>query len=157
MNTDMKTAAALLLAGLAFAAPMAAPGQQGERPRGIEIRSYEIALADLPRPETRADATGRKRTFDRVHIVELNGYFGEASAIPVDIYIGDYKVEEYGGSSDSIYFKVYDEALFERLEGQPFAYGFEGKKVATLNLWFTLSGQRPFKRIAWPRRPGRNG
>lgn len=157
MNTNRKTTAALLLVALALAAPMAAPGQQREKPRGIEIRSYEIALADLPRPEKRLDALGRERTFDRVHIVELEGYFGEIGAIPVDIYIGDYKVEEYGGTPDGIYFKVYDEALFDRLEGQPFAYGLEGQKVDTLTLRFTSRNQRPFKRIAWPLQPRKDG
>jgi len=153
MNMNMKTTAALLLVTLAFGAPMAAPGQRAERPRGIEIRSYEIALADLERPETRLDAKGVKRTFGQVYIVELKGDFGEPGAIPVDIYIGDHKIEEYGGTRDGIYFKVYDEALFDRLEGQPFAYGFEGQRVGALDLRFTTRGQRPFKRIAWPLRP----
>jgi hypothetical protein len=146
---NMKTTLVLLLVLLAL--PAAAPAQ--ERPRDIEIRSFEIALADLDRPETRTDADGVKRTFGQVYIVELKGDFGEPGAIPVDVYIGDHKIEEYGGTRDGIYFKVYDEALFDRLEGKRFAYGFEGQKVETLDLRFTARGRKPFKRINWPSRP----
>ena len=145
---NKKTTVVLLLVLLAL--PIAASAQ--ERRRGVEIRSYEIALADLDHPETRI-ADGVRRTFSQVYIVELKGDFGEIGAIPVDVYIGDHKIEEYGGTHDGIYFKVYDEALFDRLEGQPFAYGFEGEKVETLDLRFTARDRRPFKRITWPARP----
>ena len=146
MNRKITVVLLLVLVAL----PIAASAQ--ERRRGLEIRSYEIALADLERPETRV-TDGVRRTFEQVYIVELEGDFGAFGAIPVDVYIGDHRIEEYGGTRDGIYFKVYDEALLDRLEGQPFAYGFEGRKVETLDLRFTARDRRPFKRIAWPARP----
>lgn len=139
-----------LIAALACAGSPAVLGQQAEPRRAVTIRSYEIGLAELPRPEVRRDSAGVERSYDRVYVVHLKGDFGAPRAIPVDIWIGDYKVEEYGGTEEGIYFKVYDEGLFDRLENQPIAWGLQGQKVATVELRFTPSRLMPFQPIAWP-------
>lgn len=141
----------ILVAALLVTSANAALGQEKPEP-AIEIRAVEIYSAPLPEPRLYRDSEGLERTAEDVLIVELEGDFGKARAIPVEIYIGDYKVEEYGGSEKGIYFKVYDPELLSRLEGRQLAYGFQGQKVRTLELRFQPSELKPFPRLSapWP-------
>ena len=92
--------------------PMAGFAQKPkEDPHKINITSYEILVQELKKPYIKIDGKGMKRSYTKVYIIKLKGYFGEVGAIPVDIFIGNYKVPEYGGTKDGIYFKVYEEKL----------------------------------------------
>lgn len=122
-----------------FIVPGATAAQE---PAELHIKDYKILVQQLERPVMRKDAKGEKQRYEKVYVVELKGYFGGPRAIPIDIYIGDYKIPEYGGTKDGVYFKIYDSALLEKLEGQPFALGIENRKVKILNLKFTPSAQR---------------
>lgn len=126
-----------------FIVPGATAAQE---PPELHIKDYKIFVQQLERPVMRKDAKGEKQRYEKVYVVELKGYFGEPRAIPIDIYIGDYRIPEYGGTKDGVYFKIYDSALLERLEGQPFALGIENRKVKILKLKFTPSAQRKWRK-----------
>ena len=143
MNSIKRTIiATLLIALLMFPSATAA-----QKSRELHIKGYKIFVQQLERPVMRKDEKGEKKRYEKVYVVELKGYFGEPRAIPIDIYIGDYKIPEYGGTKDGIYFKMYDSALLESLEGQTFALGIDNKKIKTLKLKFIPSAQRPFKTL----------
>lgn len=130
-----------------FMLPVPIFAQQGEgKFKNISISSYEISVHEFEKPFMKIDTKGTKRSYTKVYIINLKGNFGEPSAIPVDIFIGDYKVPEYGGTKDGIYFRIYDEKLLEDLENKQFSYGFQNQKVKTFKLRFTPNALRPFKK-----------
>lgn len=131
-----------------FMLPVSVFAQQGEGTfKNITISSYDISVQDFEKPFMKIDERGVKRNYRKAYVVNLKGYFGKSSAIPVDIFIADYKVPEYGGTKDGIYFRIYDEKLLEDLENKPFSYGFQNQKVQTFKLKFTPNALRPFKTI----------
>jgi hypothetical protein len=119
--------------------------EQKRSPDPIKITGYDIYEQKLRGPMTVMDVHGAKRTYTKVYVVELKGEFGEPSAIPLDIFIGDYKIPEYGGSKEGIYFKIYDKKLLEQLEKKPFGYGYQNQKIKTLGLMFKPGMLKPFK------------
>lgn len=128
--------------------PCASSGQaRGEKTQEIRITGYDIFEQDFEKPLTRIDERGARRTYGRAYVVHVKGSFGEPRAIPVDLFIGDYRVPEYGGTKEGIYFRIYDDTLLEKLEGRLFAYGFEGQKVRTTDVRFSPTSRKPFKRI----------
>lgn len=112
----------------------------------IRITGYEIRVQEFKKPFERIDEKGAMRRYSKAYVVHVRGSFGEPRAIPVEVYIGDYKVPEYGGTKDGIYFKIYDEELLQRLNGKPFGFGFENQKVKTFEVRFEPSKNRPFKK-----------
>ncbi|HOC43255.1 MAG TPA: hypothetical protein PKJ99_09630 [Thermoanaerobaculales bacterium] len=121
--------------------------EYGTAARSPRIDAYQIFQEDLAKPMVRIDETGVLRSYSRAYVVRLDGDFGEPRAIPLDVFIGDYKVPEYGGNETTLYFRIYDEALLRELEGQPFGFGFEGEKVRTFDLRFSPDERRPFGRF----------
>jgi hypothetical protein len=118
-----------------------------EKPGEIRITRYEIFEQDFEKPLIRLDERGAPQSYNHAYIVHLKGDFGKHGAIPVDVFIGDYIVPEYGGTSEGIYFRIYEEKLLEKLAGLPFSYGFEGQKVKTTAVRFLPASLRPFKKI----------
>lgn len=112
----------------------------------IKIDSYDIELHELETPIFRRSGRGEKQAFDKYYVVYLNGNFGEVRAQALEIFIGNYKISEYGGTPDGIYFKVYDETLLKRLEGKTFAFGYQGKKMPGLDKPFEPGKMGPFRR-----------
>ncbi len=105
------------------------------REESISIRGITISEIDLPRVFTVAK-NGEEKSYTKAHKVSLQGNFMVDRAIPVEIYIGDYKVPEYGGAADGIYFKIYDKELLKSLNNQFIAYGFDNQKwrISSLQL-----------------------
>ena len=126
-----------------LAAVFSQPHQKG--PEKVNIASYDISVQEFDKPFIKIDEKGIKRTYTKAYIIRLKGNIDVSGAISVDIFIGDYKVPEYGGTKDGIYFKIYDDELLEKLEGQPFGYGFQGQKVEILDIQFRPSTLKTFK------------
>ncbi len=115
-------------------------------PEKTTISSYEILIQTFDKPITRIDDKGEKIKYEKAYVIKLMGNIDVSGAIPVDIYIGDYKIPEYGGTKDGIYFKIYDEKLLKDLENKPFGYGFQKRKIKTFDLKFRPSSKKPFKK-----------
>ncbi len=71
-------------------------------------------------------------------------------ALGLELYIGDYRVPEYGGTRDGLYFRIYDERLLSRLEGKEFRYRFAGPEIHHSGVRFSTTGLRPFKVMKEP-------
>lgn len=56
------------------------------------------------------------------YVVRIKGTLPTARALPVQLFIGDYPIREYGTTSDGIYFKLRDPQLLRQLHGKPFRY-----------------------------------
>lgn len=119
----------------------------GKRRQEITITSYDISVQVYEKPFAKLDEKGQKKSYSKAYVVRLKGNFGEVRAIPVDIFIGDYKVPEYGGTEDGIYFKIYDEKLLQKLENKAFGYGYQNQKIKTFKLKLRPSKKKPFKKF----------
>lgn len=103
----------------------------------ISIRGVTVSEIHLPRA-FKVMKNGEEKSYTKAHKVSLQGSFMVDRAIPVEIFIGDYRVPEYGGTPDGIYFKIYDEKLLKSLNNQFIAYGFDNKKWRILSLQLKL-------------------
>jgi len=105
---------------------VAAPQTRGEAPQPsgerLELRGYEAYHVRLAQPFTRLEADGEKRTSTEAYVVRLKVSRPESWGEKVDYFVGDYRIPEYGGWEEGIYFKVYDRALFDSLRGGELRY-----------------------------------
>jgi hypothetical protein len=137
----------LLSISTIFVSVLAYSQELAKEPQKITISSYEISIQKFDKPITRIDEKGNKARYEKAYIVELEGNIDVSGAIPIDIFIGDYRVPEYGGTKKGIYFKIYDEKLIKDLEDKPFGYGFENRKLKIFDLKFKPSTKKPFKQF----------
>ncbi|OLC28330.1 MAG: hypothetical protein AUH31_09505 [Armatimonadetes bacterium 13_1_40CM_64_14] len=113
----------------------------------IRLTSYEIAQIELKKPVRLRDTEGRERTYDRAYLVTLKGTFPRDQARGLELYIGDYRVPEYGGTPDGLYFRIYDDKLLPRLEGKEFRYRFATTEIRSFAVRFSAKRFRPFKTL----------
>jgi hypothetical protein len=94
----------------------------GEGP--FVLKGVEVVRTELARPHTVIGAGGEKRQYTHAHVVFLEIEGLRISGPALEVFIGDYKVPEYGGWGRGIYFKVYEPALLEKLAGQEMRWQF---------------------------------
>ena len=114
-----------LLGCLAAPAVLAAPN--------VRLDSYAIEKRPLSATLQVQDAGGGARSINHVYVVRIKGVVPTNFAHPVQIFIGDMAIREYGATKDGIYFKVYDPQVLRQLHGKPFKYvmhGQPGKQTA---------------------------
>ena len=66
-------------------------------------------------------------------------------ALGFELYIGDYRIPEYGGTHDGLYFRIYDQKLLARLENKEFRYRFGPGEVRSLDTRFSMKGFHTMK------------
>ena len=117
------------------AAEQTPPAQQAKSPEPevrqepMELREIELHKVKLAAPHKVRDKNQKERVFDQAWLVLLSF----KNQLPVrnmrtEIYIGDYRVPEYGGYKNGIYFKIYDENLLRSLNDQEVSLAVAGKK-----------------------------
>ncbi len=131
-----------LLAGLT---PARAQTSSREKPLNVKINSYEIVRLELKTPVRLRDAEGKEQSYERAYLVTLKGTFPRDEGLGMELYIGDYRVPEYGGTKDGIYFRIYDEKVLNNLEGKEFRYRFGPTEIHSLEKRFSTKEARPFK------------
>ncbi|HYL82972.1 MAG TPA: hypothetical protein VE263_01960 [Candidatus Angelobacter sp.] len=147
----MKRISAFALASLAcflfFAGWATARAQTGgrEKPLKVEINSYEIVQLELKTPVRLRDAEGKEQSYERAYLVTLKGTFPRDGGLGMELYIGDYRVPEYGGTRDGLYFRIYGEKLLDSLEGKEFRYRFGPTEIRSFEKRFSTKEARPFK------------
>lgn len=94
---------------------------------GVEIHRVKLSAAQKVR-----DNEGRERVYEQAWLVLLS--FKNPPPVRnerMDFYIGDYRVPEYGGFKDGIYFRIYDESLLQSLNDQELSVGIAQEKQKT--------------------------
>jgi hypothetical protein len=117
---------------------------QGKR-EPIRLISYEITQLELKKSVRLPDTEGKEQKYDRAYLVTLKGTFPLNQALGFELYIGDYRVPEYGGTHDGLYFRIYDEKLLSRLEDKEFRYRFGPGEIRSLDSRFSVKRFQPFK------------
>ncbi len=117
----------LLLGGLAAPALFAA---------NVRLDSYSVEKRQLPAAVAARDAGGAERAFDKVFLVKVKGVVPTNHALPVQLFVGDMPIREYGATKDGIYFKVYDPRVLKQMHGKPFRYAADAKAARETSLIF---------------------
>ena len=129
--------AAAFLSIACIVVPAACRGAQQERTQRSVARPLELKLervlvdrVRLTVPARIRDGSGATRQVTEAHLVRLQIDHPPAMSERIRFFAGEYEIPEYGGWSRGIYFKVYDDALLQRLDGQDLAYSFldEGRR-----------------------------
>ena len=147
----MKRIKALVLVSLSCCAllagviPVQAQTNNQEKSSAVELRSYEIVQLELKSPVRLRDAEGKEQSYDHAYLVTLKGTFPRDQGIGMELLIGDYRVPEYGGTKDGIYFRIYDEKTLNSLEGKEFRYRIGRRETRSLEKRFSAKEARPFK------------
>ena len=129
------------------APPTSARAQTQEQPKSEPIRliSYEIVQLELKKSIRLRDADGKEQSYDRAYLLTLKGTFPRDQALGLELYIGDYRVPQYGGTRDGLYFRIYDEKLLARLEGKEFRYRFASPEIHSFDVRFSAKSSQPLK------------
>jgi hypothetical protein len=123
------------------------PAQASDETKREPIRliSYEITQLELKKTVRLLDPEGKEQKYDRAYVVTLKGNFPLNQGLGFELYIGDYRIPEYGGTREGLYFRIYDEKLLSRLEGKDFRYRFGLVEMRSLDTRFSVKTFRPFK------------
>ncbi|QAU32996.1 hypothetical protein [Janthinobacterium sp. 17J80-10] len=112
---------------------LAAPGLFAAN---VRLDSYSVEKKQLPAAMAARDAAGAERAFDKVYLVKVKGVIPTNYAQPVQLFIGDMPIREYGATRDGIYFKVYDPLVLKQMHGKPFRYAADAKATRQSALIF---------------------
>ena len=66
----------------------------------------------------------------------------------IDFYIGDYRIPEYGGTAEGIYFRFYDPKTLESLDGQTIYYQVANQNKVSLGKKFIKPDTKTMKVIS---------
>lgn len=105
----------ILVALTALAAGFAVAGE----PVAVRIDGVDAHRVTLFEPVTRVDASGKPVTHSEGYLVRVLGSFPVGMAIPVGLYFGDKRIEEYGGFAGGLYFVIVDRAELDALADRP--------------------------------------
>jgi hypothetical protein len=111
----------------------------------IRLTSYEVSQFELKSTVRLLDTEGKEQKYDRAYVVTLKGNFPLNQALGFELYVGDYRVPEYGGTHDGLYFRIYDQQLLSRLENKEFRYRFGPGKMRSLDARFSMKRFRNLK------------
>jgi hypothetical protein len=151
MEEAMKGISAFALVSLSYCSllagflPAQAQTNNQEKAATVGLNSYEIVQVELKKPVRLRDAEGKEQTYERAYLVTLKGTFPRDQGIGMELFIGDYRVPEYGGTKDGIYFRIYDEKILNSLEGKDFRYRIGRTEIRSLEKHFSTKEARPFK------------
>jgi hypothetical protein len=125
--------------------PVHAQSQDQAKSEPVRLISYQIAQLELKKTVRLLDTEGKEQKYDRAYVVTLKGTFPLNQALGLELYIGDYRVPEYGSTRDGLYFRIYGEKLLARLEGKEFRYRFASPEIRSFDMRFSTKSSQPLK------------
>lgn len=134
----------LCLSASPFASAQA-QSQDRSKPEAIRLSSYDVVQLELKKPMRMRDAEGKEQSYDRAYVVTLKGTFPLFQGHALELFIGDYRVPEYGSTRDGLYFRIYNEKLLASLEGKEFKYKFGSAEVHSFEKRFSTKSSQPLK------------
>lgn len=89
----------------------------------IELKEYVVHQVQGKKYYTYKDKDNKRKESKTAYLVTLTfAQKLEPMDINIDYYIGDYKIPEYGGTENGIYFRLIEPGLLEKLNNQSFSY-----------------------------------
>ena len=116
------------------------------KPQTLELTSVKIHKTRLNYSHKVREKDGKERVYEQAWLVLLSFKNSEpVMDTRIDFYIGDYRIPEYGGTNDGIYFRVYDESLLKSLNNQEISVGIDDKGKRSLGKKFSTEGYEALK------------
>jgi hypothetical protein len=119
--------------------PPPTAGPTAEPSRGpLELSAIELHKVKLTHPQKLREKEGQEKVYDQAWLVML--FFknlGPVSNTGMDLFIGDYRIPEYGGFNEGIYFRIYEERQLRSLNGGEVSVSFAGMKMHSLGRKFS--------------------
>ncbi len=110
-------------------------GQQNKQPdSAFSLSGYSVHLVQPAKPykfrNDKNEITEKKTAYLIFFDLKNRPAFLNTK---LDFYIGEYKIPEYGGTKNGIYFRIYDKDVVSKLNNQPILYqiGKQQKKPFT--------------------------
>lgn len=120
--------------------PTPSPASSPES-NAVELTAVELHKVRLDSPHKLRDENGTERAYEQAWLVTLSfRNRPPVRDVGMDLFVGDYRVPEYGGLKDGIYFRIYEDRLLQSLDGQEISVGFEGKKLKSLGKRLSTQG-----------------
>lgn len=99
----------------------------------LRLSGQEVHRVELDVPYTTTNMKGQKRQYSEAFIVLLKLEYPPFRGPAVEFFIGDYRVPEFGGWREGVYFKVYDPELLTQLTGQEMRYRIPDHEIQSFN------------------------
>ncbi len=107
----------------------------------LELTAIEIHKVRLDYPHKLREAEGKERVYEQAWLILFSfKNLGPPRDTAMNLFIGDYRIPEYAGFQEGIYFRIYEERLMESLDGQEVSVGSAGKKMKSLGKRFYTQG-----------------
>lgn len=113
----------ILLLGGTLCIPTGNFAQQPQQDQNLQLKGYEVHFVRAKKPYQYRTEKNELKKAEAAYLVLL--HFEKRPPVTnerIDFYIGDYKVPEYGGTKTGIYFRIFDQALLNRLNNQPISW-----------------------------------
>jgi hypothetical protein len=123
------------------------PKASADAGASIQLVSYQVVQLELRAPVRLRDPEGKEQSYHRAYLITLNGTFPRDQGLGFELFIGDYRIPEYGGTREGLYFRIYDPKIVSSLEGKEFGYRFGGKEVRSFGMRFSMKRAQPLKVI----------
>ena len=109
----------------------------------LELKTIELHKVKLAYPHKLRDKEGKEKVYEQAWLVKffLNN-LGPPRDMGMDLFIGDYRIPEYGSFEEGIYFRIYEESLLASLEGKDVSVSFSEEKRESLQKTFSIQGYK---------------
>jgi len=98
----------------------------GTDQKPLRLKEYSVHKVKLSFPYKMKSSNlenGEEKVYETAWLVKLELENMPTTYGPkIDFFVGEYKIPEYGGWKDGIYFRIYDEKVLEMINGQQFFY-----------------------------------
>jgi hypothetical protein len=139
MNISLKPAHRLrfrLLLGAAFLLPSLALPLAAQPNPAVAATKVTVERKAFDRPLSVRVAGGELKSYSEGWEVRLRGTFPIYGDRAMELYVGDYRVPEYGGTADGLYFRLYDSKVVAGLAGREISWRFGREPLRPLGLRF---------------------
>ena len=119
-------------------APQHQPGPPRVDDAQLEVGKVFVHQVRLVTPVRLPDASGVVREYTTAFLVRLKVHRPPSMEPLVRFYVGDYEVPESGGWKRGVYFKVYDRARLQGLDGKDLWYSYRSVERRRLGARFEV-------------------
>ncbi len=97
-------------------------------PPEAKLLSYDVTLINLETPIEK-EKDGQKVIYKKAYLIRLLGEFPVSLAPAMELYIGQKRIEEFGGFPKGIYFMVFEKADLDDFEGKAISYRLQNNNM----------------------------
>jgi len=109
----------------------------------LELTAIELHMVRLEYPHKLREKDGKEKIYERAWLALFSfKSLGPVTDMGMNLFIGDYRIPEYGGFKEGVYFRIYDEQLLQSLNGKEVSVSFAGEKMKSLGKNFSSDGYK---------------